>query len=222
MSNKEFIEMIQVTHGIDKKSMSFVCRLLKLNINFQDTIKLLMRIGINESLMWQYLFTMSMYCDYSYKVLLEFNKLAEDYYKFFGKSGLTQFLYDGIKNENSSDYTLYYNIRVGRVVVMVNRLYLGDTTYDLELGEIRKKDGTSRYMGNIGFIWIEYDKSGNVVWEIYEDNEIDDRRAFFKKCYEVIDSYFKSGRDFIFLVPTFRYNYNKKIEKLSEQYLFEG
>lgn len=208
MTNKEFIDTIKVSYGISDETMLLVSRLLRINVNIRDSIQLLLKYNVSVDMIIKVLFTLSMYCDYSYERLLEFNELVKDYHKYFGKSGLYLWLYNIIKNENSSDYTLYRNMRVDRVACYVNKVYIEDEIYDLDLGVVKESDGSAKDLIDIGFIWIN-DKD----YMIYETEEKDK----FKHACNEIQRKLGRGEMFKLLVPMFNYQQNKKIARMVEK-----
>lgn len=217
MTNQEFIEYIRTAYGIDSKYMIYINRLLKINVNIQDTAKLLLRIGVNINKIWEFLFTLSIYCDYNYVRLLELNELLIDYNRYFGKSGVLGLIYGLIKDENSNERTLYYNIKINRVPSYVTKVKLGDAEYDFMEACIRYENKTKEIdtMENIGFIWI-----GDNAWEIYrsKDRYYDKQ---YKECREVITKYLEDNREYKFIIPLLPYAYNRKILRLISNYMFK-
>ena len=205
MTNKEFIDTIQVSYGISDETMPLVSRLLRINVNIRDSIQLLLKYNVSMDMIIKVLFTLSMYCDYSYERLLEFNELAKDYHKYFGKSGLVLWIYEIIRNENSGDYTLYRNMRVDRVAYFINKVYIEDEIYDLDLGVVDKADGGKRSLRGVGFIWIN-----EKDYTVYESGEKDK----FRYSYNEIQRKLENGERFKLLVPICNYYQNKKIVRL--------
>lgn len=110
MTNKEFINLLEASYKIDDKLWVYISRLLRLNVNFQDSFRLLLKYGASLEDIVNFLFTISMYCDYSVKTLDEMNTLIKD--SKLRDADLVNWMYASILHEQSRDSTLHYYLEV--------------------------------------------------------------------------------------------------------------
>lgn len=106
MTNREFISLLETSYKIEDTLWIYINRLLRLNVNFQDSFRLLLKHGASLEDIVKFLFTISMYCDYSVKTLDEMNTLIKDV--GLRDTDLISWMYTSILHEQSSDITLHY------------------------------------------------------------------------------------------------------------------
>lgn len=111
MTNKEFMDTIIVTKELSDTTKYLIARLLKLNVDIQESIRLLLKLEIDIVLIIEVLFIFSMYCDYNKDRLNEFNRIVNNIQE---REKLIDWLKKHIRQEKSNVYTLKYMLHISK------------------------------------------------------------------------------------------------------------